>query len=75
MSLVKGRERCSSAYHQENEVDQYDCLRLIYTSKVSGDGYGYGNVRCLRSCINQIKETEAEMDIDAKFGVLSPSRA
>ena len=29
-------------------------LRLIYTSEVSGD------VRCLRSCVNQIKETEAE---------------
>ena len=37
-------------------------------------GDGSGNVRCLRSCINQIKETEAETDTDAKC-VLSPSRA
>ena len=50
-------------------------LRLIYTSEVSGDGDGCGNGSCLRSCVNQIKETEAETDLDAKFGVLSPNRA
>ena len=41
----------------------------------SNKGDGCGNVRCLRSCVNQIKETKAEADIDAKFGVLSPNRA
>ena len=50
-------------------------LRLIYTSEVSGDGDGCGNIKCLRSCVNQMKETEAETVTDAKFGVLSPSRA
>ena len=35
----------------------------------SNEGDGSGNVRCLRSCVNQMKETEAETDTDAKFGV------
>ena len=40
---------------------------LIYTCKVSGDGSE--DVRCLRSCVNYMKETKAEKDTDAKFGV------
>ena len=48
---------------------------VVYTSEVSRDGDGRGGVRCLRSFVNQIKETEGETDSDAKFGVLSPSIA
>ena len=46
-------------------------LRLIYTCEVSGGGGGggSGDVRCLRLCVNQMKETEAESNKDAKFGV------
>ena len=38
----------------------WNSLRLIYTSEVSADGDGSVDERCLRSCGNQIKETEAE---------------
>ena len=41
-------------------VDKH--LRLIYTGEVSGDEDGSGVVRCLRSCVNQMKEMEAETD-------------
>ena len=50
-------------------------MKLIYASEGRREGDGCGNVRCLRSYVNQMKETEAETDTDAKFGVLSPSRA
>ena len=36
----------------------------------SNEGDGSGDVRCLRSCVNQMKETEAETDTDANFGLL-----
>ena len=42
---------------------------------ISNKGDGSGNVRCLQSCVYQIREVEAETDTDAKFGVLFPSRA
>ena len=35
----------------------------------SNEGAGSGDVRCLRSCVNQMKETEAETDTDAKLCV------
>ena len=45
-----------------NECVLLASLRLIYTSEVRGDGDGSGDVRCLRSFVNQMKETEAETD-------------
>ena len=73
---VAYREMMRMSYSDFSQILSHDnYLRLIYTSEVSGDGDRSGDVRCLRSCVNQMKETEAETDTDAKFDVLSPSRA
>ena len=42
------------------ETRSYASLRLIYTCEVNGNGDGSGDVRCLRSCVSQMKEKEAE---------------
>ena len=48
-------------FHNQEEANATETIkRLIYTSEVSGEGDACGNVRCLRSCVNQIKETGAE---------------
>ena len=42
-------------------IKQYlNALRLIYNSEASGEGDRSVHVRCLSSCVNQMKETEAE---------------
>ena len=81
MLLTNSTLQATSAFHHfkfnvdsRNKIVSY-FLRLTYISEVSGDGDRSRDLKCLRSCVNQMKETEAETATDAKFGVLSPSRA
>ena len=54
-------------FTKDTDIRFRELLRLI--CDVRRDGDGSGDVRCLRSCVNQMKEMETETHIDTKFGV------